>query len=214
MFEDQFALSPINFFQISFDCHFLEGPFPKLAKQKSSKYRLPDLSDLCAEDSFAEVSLAWNSSGIEVLVSIDKSFEQCQLPDVTKGDSVELFIDTRDVKTSGHNTRFCHHFFFLPESIDGVSAGEITRFRTEDTHELANGNDLRVKSIMKAQNYLMQIFIPGECLVGYDPDQFDRMGFSYRINRYKDLPQHFSAVTQEFQIEQQPSLWSSAKLVK
>lgn len=214
MFEDPFSLSPINFFQISFDCHFLEGPFPKLGKQKSTKYELPDLSNLCAEESFAKVSMGWNSLGIEVYVVIDKPFEQCQLPDVSKGDSVELFFDTRDVKTSGHNTRFCHHFFFLPEAVEGTNAGELTRFRTEDTHELADGQELRVKSVLNASKYSMQIFIPAECLVGYDPEQFDRMGFSYRINRYRGKPQHFSAVTNEFQVEQQPSLWSSAKLVK
>ena len=67
---------------------------------------------------------------------------------------------------------------------------------------------------MKLNQGDLQIFIPAECLHGYDPEQFDRLGFSYRINRYALPPQHFSVVTKEYQIEQQPSLWSHMRLVK
>lgn len=60
----------------------------------------------------------------------------------------------------------------------------------------------------------MKIFIPSQCLYGYDPKQFDRLGFTYRINRAGGQPQHFSVISQEYQIDQQPSLWGSIKLVK
>ena len=214
--------------------------------------------------------------GIELQVVVNQPVQECFYPDVSRGDGIELFFDTRDVKTSGYNTRFCHHFFFLPEAVDGHQAGELTRFRTEDVHDLCDPNELKIKSreaiakLPAAQNrpfdascrgggsstppsmseppphepakpvlargvkiidfslaasfattsqtssrgYSLQIFIPSQCLYGYDPDQFDRMGFSYRLNRYRGDPQHFSAVTDEYQIEQQPSLWSSVQLVR
>lgn len=209
MFEDEeFALSPVNFFQLHVDCHYA----PKGISGK--KYDLPNTSQLCAEEYFAKVALGWNEQGIECYVEVNQPFQQSYYPDVTRGDSVELMIDTRDVKTSGYNTRFCHHFFFLPEPLEGVQAGELTRFRTEDKHELCDPKDLKVKSQISSRSYSMKIFIPGHCLVGYDPEQFDRLGFTYRINRCHKESQHFSVVTRDYQIEQQPSLWATLKLIK
>lgn len=206
--DDFFSLSPVNFFQIGIDCHHTPAGTPL----KGEKYRLPDTSALCGEETFAIVSMGWSKEGIEALVNVDRPIGQCSFPDVTQGDSVELCFDTRDVKTSGFNTRFCHHFYFLPEAVEGNQAGEITRFRTEDTHELCDSKELKVITQSSSKKYSMRIFIPSQCLHGYDPDQFDRLGFTYRINRFGGEPQHFSVVSSEYQIEQQPSLWSSVKL--
>jgi hypothetical protein len=214
MFDENFkALNPINFFQLSVECPFFESDGKK-DQLTQKKYLLPDTSFLCDQDSFAKVFMGWNKEGLHFLIEVDKPIEDCFFPEIESGDSVELLIDTRDVKTSGFNTRFCHHFFFLPEAVDGHHAGEITRFRTEDAHELCDPNELIVTHVSKKQSYSVKIFIPSHCLVGYDPDQFNRLGFSYRINRPQWKSQHFSAVTDEFQIEHQPSLWSSVKLIK
>lgn len=214
MFDDNFvSLNPVNFFQLSVNCPH-RARNAKVPLEKSPANLLSDTSSLCNEESFAKIWLGWSREGIEAFAAINEPYRQSVYPDVTAGDCVELFIDTRDVKTSGFNTRFCHHFFFLPEAVDGHIAGEITRFRSEDMHELCDPVDLKVTSQMKAGSYTMHIFIPNQCLCGYDPDQFDRMGFTYRINRGGGEPQHFSAVTDEYQIEQQPSLWSSVKLIK
>jgi len=219
MFEEEreFSLNPINFFQISADCLALpeakKESFPLLSSRNYHRYLLPDTSALCIQNAFAEVALGWSREGIEAFINIKEQYQSSQYPNVSSGDSVELFLDTRDVKTSGHNTRFCHHFFFLPESVEGHSAGEITRFRTEDTHELCNPKDLNVSAQFKKDSYQLQIFIPSQCLNGYDPDQFDRLGFSYRINRFNGEPQHFSVTSDDYQIEQQPSLWSSLRLI-
>lgn len=214
--EEFLPLTPINFFQIGAECGYLTPgkAFPSLTKQTAKKYLLPDTSHLCSEESFAEVALAWNEEGLEVFIESASPFKKGRYPEVDQGDSVELFIDTRDVKTSGFNTRFCHHFFFLAEGVDGHFAGEITRFRTEDIHPLCDPKDLKVKSSLNSKGYTLNIFIPSHCLYGYDPAQFKRLGFSYRINRADGFPQHFSAVTEDFPIEQQPSLWGSLTLKK
>lgn len=207
-------LSPVNFFQINADCYQLpSGSFPTLSSTLK-KYKLPDTSSLCAEEHFADLFIGWNEEGIEVLVQVSCPFQKASYPEITQGDSLELFIDTRDVKTSGYNTRFCHHLFFLPESIEGRQAGEITRFRTEDAHELCDFSKLVVNSQIKPSSYKINIFIPSQCLNGYDVNQFDRLGFTYRINRTHGSSQHFSVTTDDYQLEQQPSLWSSLKLIK
>lgn len=208
------SLSPINFFQLSFECLRLPqskgGPF-KLTEKLFDRYKIPSTESLTGEGSFAEAAIGWDVDGLEALIHVQEPFIEASYPNVSSGDSVELFIDTRDIKTSGHNTRFCHHFFFFPEALDGRHAGELTRFRTEDSHELCDPNELLVKASIKKDSYTLQIFIPSLCLHGYDPEQYKRLGFTYRIN-HEGESQHFSVLTSEYQIEQQPSLWSSVKL--
>lgn len=207
MLEELVPLVPTHFFQIQLECF--------AGKRLSDKHHLPDLSTLNGLRAFADVYLGWSEEGIRVRVKIDEAFHEPDFPNFQTADSIELFFDTRDVKTTGYNTRFCHHFYFLPEPIqhngDRVQAGEATRFRTDDAHELCEAQKLEIKKIKKG---IFDIFIPAECLHGYDPSQFDRIGFTYRINRIKNTSQYFSANDEDFSIEQQPSLWASLKLVK
>lgn len=217
-FSDELSpITPVNFFQISTECHYLNNfslkNFP-LLKSAKGKFLLPDTSALCSEKAFADVAMGWHEEGIEFFASVRVPFKRARYPEVDKGDSFEIFIDTRDIKTSGFNTRFCHHFFFLAEAIEGHQSGEITKFRTEDTHLLCDPDDLKVKAQLTGNGYILNIFIPNHCLYGYDPAQFNRLGFSYRINRAEGFPQHFSVVTEDYQIEQQPSLWSTLRLNK
>lgn len=212
------SFTPVNFFQLQADCrhlprHTLKTSFA-LDTKNYKKFLLPKTSVLTDENGFAEVAMAWSSDGLEFMVHVDQPYQNSIYPQIDRGDSFEICIDTRDIKTSGYNTRFCHHFFCLPESVEGRQAGEITRFRTEDSHELCDPNELKVQSHIKKDEYFLQIFIPAQCLHGYDPDQFDRIGLTYRINRADGAPQHFSVLSTDYQFEQQPSLWSSVRLVK
>jgi hypothetical protein len=212
MFEDQsFTLTPINFFALAGDCRYLSK---KDLLPSISSHALPSTSQLCHEYPFAKVAMGWHEEGLGFQIQVDQAFIKSNFPDVTKGDSIELMIDTRDLKSAGFNTRFCHHFYFLPQVIDGYpQAGEITRFRTEDRHDLCDPQLLRCLAQLGRDEYKMKIFIPSQCLYGYDPKQFDRLGFTYRINRASGKPQHFSVSSHEYQIDQQPSLWSSFKLI-
>lgn len=213
--ENAIPLTPVGFIQLQLECRYLaSGKFPTFTKRNRDKYMLPNTSSLCAEEHFADVYLGWNQEGIELLAEVNQRINNVVYPEITKGDSLEIFFDTRDVKTSGFNTKFCHHFFFLPEAIEGQMAGEITRFRSEDAHELCNPQDLIIETKSGWRSYSLNIFIPSHCLHGYDPEQYNKLGFSYRINRSGAKPQHFSVVTDEYQVEQQPSLWSSLRLVK
>jgi hypothetical protein len=222
--EELSPITPVNFFQLSVQCKYLapKGEFPTLTGRNvktllgrnAKTFLLPDTSVLCNEEHFADVFMGWNEEGIEFLFQVDKSFEEACYPDVSRGDSVEIFLDTRDVKTSGYNTRFCHHFFFLPEAVEGYQAGEITHFRTEDAHALCDASDLKCKSTVKKGEYMLHCQIPNTCLHGYDPGQFDRLGFAYRINRPYWASQHFSVVSEDYKLEEQPSLWSTMRLIK
>lgn len=212
MFEEKpLSLTPINFFALSSDCHYL--PDIKMAPAFST-HLLPNTSHLCHEYAFAKVAMGWNEAGLAFQIQVDQPLVKANFPDLQRGDSVELFIDTRDLKSAGFNTRFCHHFYFLPEPVGEQLCGEITHFRTEDCHPLCDPHLLQCETYSGKKDYKLKIFIPAQCLYGYDSKQFDRVGFTYRINRMGGKPQHFSVVSQDYQIEQQPSLWSSIRLVK
>jgi hypothetical protein len=199
------ALAPLEFFSI-------EGELRYSKSGRTSK--LPDMSEWLAEEGFAEVAAGWNETGIFLTVSVDKPFEEAFYPKFSEGDAVELFFDTRDLKTAGFATRFCHQFVFLPQPVLGIQAQEITHFRTEDTHPLCDAADLSVTSKIGKKDYEMQIFIPSHCLHGFDPVSFERIGFTYRIHRYKGPRQHFALSSQHFSLEQHPRLWASFKFTK
>ena len=96
--EELIPINPVNFFQISLECYQRKGAgFPYLTVKNRERYLLPDLSSLCHEDSFADVALAWSQEGIEVFVQVREPFQQSSYPRVDQGDSVEIFLDTRDV---------------------------------------------------------------------------------------------------------------------
>lgn len=202
------SLSPVNFFSVEVDCCKVSSLNPGLL---TSKFILPDLAVLSGEEVFAELYLGWNPQGIIAKAVVKKSIEHVAFPSAESGDSIELFFDTRDIKTAGFNNRFCHHFLFLPEPVEGIMAREVTHFRTDDAHTPCNSGDLQV-SVQKKRwgsGYTMYMIIPAECLHGYDTDQFKRLGFTYKINRYQGPAQHFNVISTEYQIDQHPAQWSS-----
>lgn len=200
LFENLQPLLPVDFFEMGLDITL------------NKKLDLPDTSDLLGEASFGDLTLLLKQDGIHIQATVKKPFEECFYPDYEKGDCLELFFDTRDLKTAGFMTRFCHHFLILPVEVQGITSREVTQFRTEDTHPLCDPADLEVQPDFSSSRYQLNIFIPAHCLHGYDPLSFKRLGFTYRLNRFQGEPQHFSVSSRNFNIVQHPSLWASLQI--
>ncbi len=217
MFDERFPLlTPISFFALEADIHPLHTtnvPCRILEKERDA-FLLPSTASLTNEESFATVAIAWHPEGIALHIDVDKPIERVSYPDLKYTDSVELFIDTRNRKTAGFANRFCHHFFFLAEPYLEHFFGEITRFRTDDAHPLCQPEDLFCHIHKRKKSYGMDIFLPKECLIGYSPDDFSKIGFNYRIHRPDGKTQHFAARTDEYAVESHPSLWGSLNMLK
>lgn len=209
LFEDLPALSPVQFFGLTADCLFLRGP---LKPEKT--FLLPSTSELLDEESFADIYAAWSFEKLYFYIAVHRPFQRVGEGDFRKGDSVELFIDTRDLKTKGVVTRFCHHFVFFPVEMQNFYGREVTRFRNEDTHRLCHPEDLHIAPDLDESSYRLAIEIPAHCLYGYDPLSFSRIGFTYRINRSEGPAQHFAVSSEEYAIEQHPATWGTLKLLK
>jgi len=193
-------LQPVNFFNLE-----LEG---RLGKE----FLLPDTSFLLGETPFGEIALLLQKEAIIIKAKVHKPFEESFYPAYEKGDSLELFFDTRDLKTAGFMTRFCHHFVILPVEVEGVMAREITRFRTEDVHSLCDPAEIEVKTDFASSSYSLNIYLPVSCLHGYDPLSFHRLGFTYKLNRFRGEPQHFALSSHFYNIVQHPSYWASIEI--
>jgi hypothetical protein len=203
-------LCPLDFFAVSVGVkHAKTLPSSRLFR---SRYLLPDTSDYLNEQSFADVSLAWNEEGLMVHVDVNQPFAEARFPDFQEGDSLELFFDTRDLKDVGFMTKFCHHFLILPKEVQQIGSHEITRFRTEDSHPLCSPSDLIVETEFSDKSYHMDILISKTCLHGYDPASFNRLGFTYRLNRTRGRPQHFAVSSLYYAIDKHPRLWATINL--
>ena len=198
---------PIDFVSLKLDLIHKNGALKK-------KHMLPHFAHLLYEDPFADVLMGWDKEGLHFEIEIKKKFEDSFFPNYARGESVELFIDTRDLKSAGFPTKFCHHFLFLPKPVDGVFAEEITTFRTDDRHDLCDPSKLECATAFGAKSFRMQIFIPTACLEGYDPSALDRLGFAYRINRSGGAAQHLAPSSDYLSIQTQPSLWPSMLMRK
>lgn len=210
MFEELPSLCPVQFFGLSADCPFLAKGTRPTTKQSL----LPSTAEMLDEEPFADVHAAWNFEGLHFYVKCKVPFQHIGDGDFRKGDSVELFIDTRDLKSKGVVSRFCHHFIFFAVQLQGCYGREITRFRNEDVHRLCHPEDLTIIPELSSHFYTLDIEIPAQCLTGFDPMSFPRIGFTYRINRTDAPPQHFAVSSEEYAIEQHPATWGTLKLVQ
>lgn len=179
-----------------------------------NKFKLPDLASYLDEDEFAHVYAAWHEDKMHFHVEVDGPFEKGDFNDFHKADSVEIFIDTRNLKQKTTLGRFCHHFVFFPEKVEGAYGHEFTRFRGDDVHTLCKPTELQVESIVRPNSTTLDIVIPASCMHGYSPKEFPKIGFSYRINKKDAEPQHFSNTSKEVQFEKNPSLWATLECKK
>lgn len=203
-------LAPLDFFDIEGDLLTIDTA--SLTQKPKKKWALVSTRDLGDIPSSFEAYGGWLLEGLWFSFVIPKPFEDLQEEDFRKGDSLELFIDTRDIKTTSFLTKFCHHFVFFPKPLEGLYGKEITRFRAEDRHDLCDPTLLQLQGTFQSRSYSVQIFLPSQSLYGYDPTSFQRLGFSYRINRLHKTPICLIDSSKGVMIENHPSRWPSLTL--
>ena len=193
--KDLKPLPPSAFFEVRSSLSKFD---PKKGFKKGA---LPSVSGLTGEGKLVTLSLFWSPQALHLEM-------KSHLP-IEEGDTLELFIDTRDLKNSNVITKFCHLFVITPEEESGVEA---TRFRGEDSHPLAPSDKIRVSLDVKRSTYTAEISLPKEILYGFDPRQFKRIGLAFRFKRKNGEKQHFPLSSDHFLIEKHPALWASMEL--
>ncbi|OGN61429.1 MAG: hypothetical protein A3F40_01285 [Chlamydiae bacterium RIFCSPHIGHO2_12_FULL_27_8] len=202
MFEKKtFKINALNFFDLSLDIY----KFESIAKLVSKKYLLPSFSNLLEEEEFAKVYIAYASDGIYLHFEINAPFTKGSMQETSKGDLIEIFIDSRALKTKGYLTKYSHHFVFVADEEFG---NEVTRFKFDDMHDICDRKFLKADSIIKPEKYMMTIKIDKDAIYGFNPKETKFLSFCYQINRYLLPNQTLNISSQEHKIEKSPHLWA------
>lgn len=170
------------------------------------KYQILSLQRYFGEGTFAQVFAAWDKRGIHYHFSVEKETDLSIDNDPRKGDSIELFFNTRPSDSRTFLTQFCHHFVLTPVEMRGTLFREVTKFRTEETHPFVTQQDVSVSSHLDTDRYLIDCILPFSVFHGYEKKK--PLTFFYRINRKESSPQSLSASHQEYEPQKTPLLWT------
>jgi hypothetical protein len=187
---------------------------------------LPDLSGLDAAASFASLRAGWNDAGLgfRLEVGAKKMPVYADPNDPTQSDGLQLWIDTRNTQSVHRASRFCHNFVFWPipanwpkgsTKEDGGAAGsqQLAIALAKEDAPMGRAGLLRSVARPRRGGYQMDIWIPAECLQGYDRESNPLLGFYYAV-RDAELGEQFLTVGREFPFDHDPSLWSTLELTQ
>jgi hypothetical protein len=201
------------------------GHQPFLDLEKTAP--LPDLGGLDSAIPFARLRAGWNAAGLgfRLEVSGKKMPVFADASDPTESDGLQLWIDTRNTQSIHRATRFCHHFVFWPipdnwakgtakrGGVGVAGAQQLVIALAKEDASMTRAGLLRAASAPTRDGYELDIWIPAECLQGYDRESNPLLGF-YSAVRDAELGEQFLTVGREFPFDHDPSLWSTLELTK
>lgn len=217
-------LVPYRFLvRVTHPCHYVK----KMPMDSDDDEFILNLPDVCRINNFAEldgtkvfadVRLGWNELGLGVQFTVtgksQKPVGQADKP--WSADGMTLWIDTRDVRNSHRASRFCHVFHLLaaghgPEQDEpGLVQTKINRALQDAPLSDVSSFPFRFHQLKKG--YTIEAFLPATALNGFDPEQHPKLGFYYQV-RDLELGDQFLAVSNDFPIWDDPSLWEPLELI-
>lgn len=180
------------------------------------RYLLPPLVELEGQRPIADVYLAWNEDGLLAAFDVPgrRGPLRCRLDEWWKGDGVRLCIDTRDTRDNRRATQYCHFFYALPTSPSGRPVVGVHRM--SQAREFSPPGDvrrIRIASRIAHDRYSLELFIPADCLHGWDPLEHPRIGLFYKV-KDTTLGQQHLTVTDELGWNIDPSTWATGVLAR
>ena len=192
------------------DTSFLRGTLSGWGKANL----LPDLMALDGKTSYADVYFGWNRDGIYFGVDV-KGVPGLEVQPARplKGDGIQIWVDTRDVRDAHRASRFCHHFYFLPSGgrSDGPLAGQVRIRRAREQGKPCEPQSLTVASRVTKKGYRLSAFLPADILTGFEPEDNNRFGFAYLI-RDRRLGRQYWTADEPLPVAYDPSLWGTVVL--
>ena len=175
---------------------------------------LPDLMALDGKDSFADVYFGWREDGVYLGFEIKGAPGlEIQPTRPLKGDGIQVWLDTRDVRSAHRASRFCHHFYFLPTG--GTSnrpvAAQVRIRRARAQDKPCEPQSITVAARVTKKGYRLSAYLPSDILIGFEPDDNTRFGFTYLI-RDRKLGRQYWTADEPLPVSYDPSLWGTIVL--
>lgn len=206
-----------SFFKFSSPCPFMVDPpvIDGSIAEWTHAHRMPDLCGIDGKEPFAEFYMAWNEDGLYFAFDVlGDAAVVVESKRPLRGDGLQLWVDTRDVRDAHRASRFCHHFYFLPGKGKRRAVGGQIRLRRAGAHSRLNeSRDLIVATKSRRKGYTMEIHIPAHALTGFDPEENSRLGFTYLL-RDRKLGRQFWSADEPLPVAYDPSLWGTVVLAK
>jgi len=213
------TLLPKRFlFRFSIPCRHREKLWGPRGCELDAAYRLAGFAALENRKEPAELRAAWNASGLgfTLIVEGKKQAPWCRDSRMEDSDSLQLWIDTRNVHNVHRAGRFCHRFVSMPtgagRNLDQPVAELLPIHRAKEHPKPIPERLLRVASRVSRTGYALDIFLPAESLTGYDPAEHPRLGFFYAVSD-RELGEQTLGVGSPMPYQDDPSLWATLELV-
>lgn len=181
--------------------------------------RLPPACQLDGVRSFAEAWGCWNEEGLAFAFRITGRSTPALSDerDPEGSDGVQLLTDMRDARTNRRGTRFCQRFYFLPSgsSVDPKRpcAGVLHLAMARAEKPVGPGGQLVCAVAPRKDGYDLLALLSRAALIGFDPAEHPRIGFTYMVTDRELGRQGFSVGT-DAAWSADPSLWATLVLAK
>ena len=181
--------------------------------------RLPDFGALDGQRAFADVFACWSEAGLTFACRVEgkRNPPQCERSRFWTGDNIRVCTDVRDARANRRATRFCRQFYLLPtgggrngrEPVGGVNPIP----RSREAAPAVPAGRIEVAARILSGGYSLQAFLPADCLSGFDPAEYPRIGFYYIVEDL-ELGQQYLTVGDDLNWHFDPSTWATAVLVR
>ena len=214
------SLLPKRFlFRLSAPCLYRKELWTDNGARLDAKYRLVSFAELEREAPWADVRAAWNESGLALAVRVrgKKQPPWCRTTRPEDSDGLHVWIDTRDVHNVHRASRFCHRFLCMPTGggrrFDQPVIQWLPINRARAHPQAIPTDGLQVRSEKRIDGYLLEAYVPGDALTGFDPAEHPRLGFTYAVLD-RELGEQTFAVGSPMPYQEDPSLWATLELVR
>lgn len=182
---------------------------------------IPALATVEGREPWAHLRAAWSPAGLAIAAEVQGKIGPIRSPDPEEpdfGDSVQLWIDTRDTRDIHRATRYCHRFMATLVPAARGSGLEVRLAQRPIHRAIADAPQAPPGSILHRaerlkDGWLLELFFRASSLNGYDPDTNRRLGLMVEVNDPDRGDQHLG-VGREFPVGEDPSLWSTLVLDK
>jgi hypothetical protein len=207
-----------SFFDFAFVCPHRAQP-PTIdgnLRDWSPEEVLPDLMGVEDRDPFARLLASWDDSGLYFGFEISrKKTYKIKPKEPVKGDCLELWIDTRDLKDSHRANRYCHRFYLLPGGRGSDGKQPIARHThivgAREQSPPCPEDQIEVGLRRLKRTCQMEIKIPAAGLNGFQPREFRRIGFNYILHDAEKGQQSWTCDGDE-ERSNDPSTWGTLEL--